>query len=244
MSSKNRTAKNPMYINLIQIAESFGVSEHVITEWVRKEGMPHVHDRDRILFERSQVMDWAASHGLGGQGGFLSEPTPSLANSRELVTLLRRGGIWRDVNTADLDRVFERIVRNLPGLPTAVSNMLVQRILAPGGITAAPVGAGFALPHPAMRVALGEACALVALIQLSTAWNAVQPPDGTPVTRLLFFISPTPRLHVNMLGLLARSIASGMLNQALDNGADDETLLQIFAECTDKDVARAAGASR
>jgi PTS system nitrogen regulatory IIA component len=233
-----------MYINLIQIAESFGVSEHVITEWVRKEGMPHVHDRDRILFERSQVMDWAASHGLGGQGGFLSEPTPSLANSRELVTLLRRGGIWRDVNTADLDRVFERIVRNLPGLPTAVSNMLVQRILAPGGITAAPVGAGFALPHPAMRVALGEACALVALIQLSTAWNAVQPPDGTPVTRLLFFISPTPRLHVNMLGLLARSIASGMLNQALDNGADDETLLRIFAECTDKDVARAAGASR
>lgn len=233
-----------MYINLIQIAESFGVSEHVIMEWVRKEDMPHVHDRDRILFERSQVMDWAASHGLGGQGGFLSEPAPSLANSRELVTLLRRGGIWRDVNTADLDRVFERIVRNLPGLPAAVSNMLAQRILAPGGITAAPVGAGFALPHPAMRVALGEACALVALIQLNTAWNAVQPPDGTPVTRLLFFISPTPRLHVNMLGLLARSIASGMLNQALDNGADDETLLRIFAECAGKDVARATGASR
>lgn len=242
MSSKNRTAKNPMYINLIQIAESFGVSEHVIMEWVRKEGMPHVHDRDRILFERSQVMDWAASHGLGGQGGFLSEPAPSLANSRELVTLLRRGGIWHDVNTADLDSVFERIVRNLPGLPAAVSNMLAQRILAPGGITAAPVGAGFALPHPAMRVALGEACALVALIELNSAWSAVQPPDGIPVTRLLFFISPTPRLHVNMLGLLARSIASGMLNQALDNGADDETLLRIFAECAGKDVPRADGA--
>lgn len=244
MSSKNRTAKNPMYINLIQIAESFGVSEHVITEWVRKDGMPHVHDRDRILFERSQVMDWAASHGLGLQGGFLSEPAPSLANSRELATLLRRGGIWRDVNAADLGRVFERIMRSLPGLPAAVSNMLVQRILAPGGINAAPVGDGFALPHPAMRVALGETCALVALIQLNTAWSTVQPPDGTPVTRLLFFISPTPRLHVNMLGLLARSIASGMLRQALDSGADDETLLRIFTECAEKDVTRAAGASR
>lgn len=244
MSSKKRTTKNPMYINLIQIAESFGVSEHVITEWVRKENMPHVHDRDRILFERSEVMDWAASHGLGGQGGFLSEPAPSLANSTELGTLLRRGGIWRDVSTVDLDRMFERIVRSLPGLPAAVSNMLAQRILAPGGITAAPVGSGFALPHPSMRVALGEACALVALIQLNTAWSAVHPPDGIPVTRLLFFISPTPRLHVNMLGLLARSIASGMLNQALDNGADDETLLRLFAECADKDVTRAAGEPR
>jgi transposase len=29
-----------MYLNLIQIAESFGVSEQVVIEWVRKEGMP------------------------------------------------------------------------------------------------------------------------------------------------------------------------------------------------------------
>lgn len=244
MSLKKQKSQPPMYMNLIQIAESFGVSEHVVTEWVRKEGMPHVHDRDRILFERSQVMDWAASHGLGVQGGFLSEPAPSLATSRELVTLLRRGGIWRNVNTADLGHVLERIVRSLPGLSPAISNLLVQRLQAPGGITAAPVGDGFALPHPAMRVALGEACALVALIQLNTPWDAVHPPDDKPVTRLLFFISPTPRLHVNMLGLLARGIASGMLSQALDNGADDETLLRILAECADKNTPQPAGASR
>ncbi|SFJ90416.1 PTS system, nitrogen regulatory IIA component [Desulfomicrobium apsheronum] len=233
-----------MYINLIQIAESFGVSEQVITEWVRKDGMPHVHDRDRILFERDAVMDWAASHGLGIQGGFLSEPAPSLATSRELSTLLRRGGIWRDVNTADLGQLFERIVRSLPGLSPAISNLIVQRLLTPGGITAAPVGEGFALPHPSMRVALGEACALVALIQLNAPWEAVQPPDGKPITRLLFFISPTPRLHVNMLGLLARGIASGMLSEALDSGASDETLLQILAECADRQAPHSAGETR
>lgn len=48
-----------MYLNLVQIAESFGVSEQVVLEWVRKEGMPHVHDRDRILFEQAPVMAWA-----------------------------------------------------------------------------------------------------------------------------------------------------------------------------------------
>ncbi len=232
MSSNNRTPKTTMYINLIQIAESFGVSEQVVTDWVRTEGMPHVHDRDRILFERSQVMDWAARHGLGGQGGFLSEPAPSQANSREMATLLRRGGIWRDIAPVDLDELFQRIVRRLPGLPPAVMSLLLQRLAAPGGITAAPVGRGFALPHPAMRVALGEANALTALIQLSAPWAGVQAPDKMPVTRLLFFISPTPRLHVNMLGLLARAIASGRLGQALDQGASDETLMGIFAECT------------
>lgn len=230
-----------MYINLIQIAESFGVSEQVVTEWVRREGMPHVHDRDRILFERSQVMDWAARRGLAGLGGFLLEPTPSQANSRELATLLTRGGIWRDIAPGDLDNLFQRIVRSLPGLSPTVMNLLIQRISAPGGITSAPVGGGFALPHPAMRIALGEACALTALIQLSGPWAGIQAPDKIPVTRLLFFISPTPRLHVNMLGLLARSIASGQLTQAMDQGADDEALLEIFASCAEKHSAAEAG---
>jgi nitrogen PTS system EIIA component len=235
MTPTNKTASAAMYINLIQIAESFGVSEQVVTEWVRREGMPHVHDRDRILFERSQVMDWAARRGLGGLGGFLSEPAPSQANAQELVTLLKRGGIWRDIAPQDLGALFERIVRGLPGLPTAIMNLLVQRILAPGGITPAPVGGGFALPHPTMRVALGENCALTALIELDSPWTGIQAPDKIPVTRLLFFISPTPRLHVNMLGLLARSIASGQLAQALDQGADDEALFDIFASSANPD---------
>ena len=241
MSPTNNTANTTMYINLIQIAESFGVSEQVVTEWVRREGMPHVHDRDRILFERSQVMDWAARRGLGVLGGFLSEPAPSQANSQELVALLKRGGIWRNIAPEELTNLFQRIVRGLPGLSPAVLNLLMQRISAPGGITAAPVGGGFALPHPAMRLALGEACALTALIQLSGPWAEVQAPDKIPVSRLLFFISPTPRLHVNMLGLLARSIASGLLNQAMDQGADDETLLEIFASCAEKNDPTGAG---
>lgn len=231
MTANNQTSKTPMYINLIQIAESFGVSEQVVTEWVRKEGMPHVHDRDRILFERSQVMNWAASHGLGVQGGFLSEPVPSQANAPELAALLQRGGIWRDINPDGLGDLFQRIVRRLPGVQPAIMDLIIQRIAAPGGITAAPVGGGFALPHPAMRVALGEANALTALIRLDAPWKGVQAPDKIPVTRLLFFISPTPRLHVNMLGLLARAIASGRLAQAMDQGVDDEAMLKIFAEC-------------
>jgi PTS system nitrogen regulatory IIA component len=61
---------------------------------------------------------------------------------------------------------------------------------------------------------------------------------------LLFFISPTPRLHVNMLGLLARGIASGMLSEALDKGANDETLLQTLAGSADRQAPRNAGEPR
>lgn len=219
-----------MYLNLIQIAESFGVSEQVVLEWVRSEGMPHVHDRDRILFEQDQVMTWAARNGLAANAGFLAQPVPALASALDLSALTRRGSIWRDVTPGDLTGVLGRIVRGLPNTPTTVREMLARRIATPGGLTTAPVGRGFALPHPAKGAFLGEACALVALILLSAPLEGVAGPDGIPVTRLLFFISPTPRLHVNMLGLLARCVASGALDQALDRGADDEELRKALVD--------------
>ncbi len=212
-----------MYLNLIQIAESLGVSEQVVTDWVRKEGMPHVHDRGRILFEQSQVMEWAASHGLAARTGFLSESAPTQALS--LPELLRRGGIWRDALPDDLPGIFGRIVANLPGLATPVRTMLAQRLGTPNGVTMAPVGNGFALPHPSMRVSLGEHSALVALILLAAPHAAIETPDGIPVTRLLFFISPTPRVHVTMLGLLARSIAAGIF-QDIQPAMDDAALFR------------------
>jgi PTS system nitrogen regulatory IIA component len=59
-----------MYLNLLEIAESFGVSEGVIEDWVRQEGMPHLNERGRLLFDRAQVADWAARRGLAVRAGF------------------------------------------------------------------------------------------------------------------------------------------------------------------------------
>ena len=233
-----------MYLNLVQIAESFGVSEQVVLEWVRKEGMPHVHDRDRILFEQAPVMAWAARNGLAANAGFLAQPAPALASALDLADLLRRGGVRRDTAPGDLPKVLEGIIDSLPNPTPAVRDMLAGRMSAPGGLTIAPAGAGFALPHPARGVFLGESCALVALILLSAPLPGTEPPDGVPVTRLLFFISPTPRLHVNMLGLLARSIASGFLGQAIDAGADDEGLIRALVEGSGQPVHRRGGGAR
>jgi PTS system nitrogen regulatory IIA component len=212
-----------MYLNLIQIAESLGVSESMVTEWVRREGMPHVHDRGRILFEQAQVLEWAARRGLAANTGFLSEAAPGSPLS--LATLLRRGGIWRHVPPTGLSDVLQRVVHRMPGLPAAVRDLLCQRMASPNGVTIAPVGGGYALPHPEMRVSLGEQSALTALIFLDAPLPGTKTPDGIPISRLLFFISPTPRMHVNMLGLLAKTIASGTMDR-IDPALDDDAILR------------------
>jgi PTS system nitrogen regulatory IIA component len=223
-----------MYLNLVQIAESFGVSETMVEDWIRVEGLPHVPDRGRILFDRAQVAEWAAARGLAAQGGFLAKATTAFATGSRVEPLLRAGGIWRDVMIAALSTTYESIVANLPGATPPVRQLLSQRLRAPGGVTIAPVGSGMALPHPSTRIALGRDSGTVALIFLHEALTLPEPPpDGVAVTRLFFFIAPSPRAHLDLLGRLSRMLSRGPLRELVTRGAPDA---EIFAAVSAADA--------
>lgn len=221
-----------MYLNLTQIAEAFGVSEHTIIDWVRKEGMPHVHDRDRRLFERTLVMSWAASHGIVPRAEFLSQTAMVMGTGPELEILLRRGGIWHDVAPRDLPTMLNRIVGSLPGVTDEARNLLAARLAAPEGVSVSPVGKGVGLALPTISFFFGGSSSLAALIRLSAPWPDTDPPDGLPVNTLLFFISPTPRKHVILLSRLEQAVTTTGIDRALQDGADDETLIRILADAT------------
>lgn len=219
-----------MYLNLIQIAESFGVSESVVEGWIRNDGLPHTPDRARLLFDHAQVADWAAKRGLAAKAGFLAPETAALGTTLQIARLLRTGGIWRDVPASDVMLTFERILTALPGATPPVRQLLGKRVRAPGGVTMAPIGAGFALPHPSTRITLGRDSGTVAMLLLRDALPAGEtPPDGVPINRLVFFIAPTPRLHLDLLARLSRLLTRGPLRDLLTKGANDDEILAAVA---------------
>jgi len=228
-----------MYLNLIQIAESFGVSESVVEGWIRDEGLPHTPDRGRLLFDRAQVAEWATRRGLAAHVGFLAPETSALGTSLRLAPLLRAGGIWRDVPAADVSAVFERIVNALPGATPPVRQLLGQRVRAKAGVTMAPIGGGFALPHPSTRITLGRESGVVAFLFLRDALPLdAAVPDGVFVTRLAFFIAPSPRAHLDLLGRLSRSLTRGPLRELVLKCAADEEILRAV-EAGDAAVTKA-----
>jgi PTS system nitrogen regulatory IIA component len=230
-----------MYLNLIQIAESFGVSEGVVETWVREEGMPHTPDRGRLLFDRAQVVEWAAARGLGTRAGFLATESATFATSCHLAPLLRAGGIWRNLSQSHVPDVLSRVVGSLPGASPSVRQLLTQRLRAAGGITWAAVGGGFALPHPAARVALGRDSGVVALLILHDGLAEAEPtPDGVPATRLFFFIAPSPRAHLDLLGRLTRTLAEGAFRASVLKAASDDDILAAAA-AADASLAPGAG---
>ena len=95
----------------------------------------------------------------------------------------------------------------------------------------APVGGSFALPHPSTRIALGRDSGTVALILLRDALDLTEPQaDAVPITRLFFFIAPTPRAHLDILGRLSRGLARGPLREQVIRGATDEEIFRAAAE--------------
>lgn len=226
-----------MYLNLIQIAESCGVSESVVKGWIRDEGLPHTLDRGRFVFDRTQVTHWAAARGLAAQAGFLAPETSVFMTGLRLEPLLKAGGIWRDVVAADVPDVLDRIVAALPTATPPVRQMLAQRLRVPGGVTWAAIGGGFALPHPSTRIALGRDSGTLALLLLRDALPIPgNGTDGVPVTRLFFFIAPSPRAHLDLLGRLSRVLARGLLRELVLEAAKDD---EILAAVTEADAALA-----
>jgi PTS system nitrogen regulatory IIA component len=213
-----------MYLNVIQLAESLGVEESVIEGWMRNENLPCVRDSGRLLFDRAQVATWAAERGLAAKAGFLAPVRPGAGPGILLEPLLRAGGIWRQVAPGAVLETLERIIGSLPGATPEIRRMLAQRSKLPGGITWAPVGNGLALPHLRSHVALGRDAGLVALLLLSGPLQGAEPsPDGVAVTRLLFFIAPTPRAHLELLARLSSALRNSGLRQLIfDAGPDDQ----------------------
>lgn len=223
-----------MYLNLIQIAESFGVSEKVVEDWMRNDALPHTHDRGRLLFDRSQVVTWAAARGLAAKAGFLAPEASTFSTGWRLEPLLRAGGIWRALPAAGVPGAFQQIVGSLPGATPAIRKLLAQRLESGTGVAYAPIGGGFAMPHPSARISLGRDSGTIALLLLQDALTVVEPvPDDAPITRLFFFVAPSPRAHLDFLGRLCRLLARGPLRDLIVHGAADDEIFRAV-ELADK----------
>ncbi len=232
-----------MYLNVIQLAESFGVAESVVEGWIRDEGLPCVRDANRMLFDRGQVVAWAAERGLVARAGFLAAVAPNASPGGRLERWLRVGGIWRDAEEAGVREILAKVVGALPGATPAVCAMLGQRVRSPGGLTWAPVGGGLALPHLRSHVALGREAGTLALVLLrdTIALEGEPPPDGVPVNRLFFFVAPTPRAHLELLAQLGAALSRGGLRSLVTEGASDA---ELFASVAAADAAMGAKETR
>jgi len=134
------------------------------------------------------------------------------------------------VDPANITGILEEVLNRLPATTPEIRRVLIQRMYSPNGITWAPVGKGWALPHLRSHVALGREAGLMALLLLKSALPLPESPaDAVPITQLVFFIAPSPRAHLELLAQLSTSLTRGELGRLVEKGSSDAEIFSAIS---------------
>src|SRR5206468_11127131 len=114
-----------------------------------------------------------------------------------LADALRAGGVHHDVPGGDRDAVLRAGVERMPLADSADRDLVVQVLLSREQLGSSAVGVGIAIPHVRHPLVFhGRPVVTLSFLAAPLEFGA---PDGQPVYALFTMISPTIRVHLQLL---------------------------------------------
>ncbi|HEU4430391.1 MAG TPA: PTS sugar transporter subunit IIA [Myxococcota bacterium] len=218
-------------------AALLNTSERQVYRWVDDGEIPHQRVNDQIRFNRTELLEWAASRrieiSLGRFDVGEDEPGPSLAAA------LRRGGVHRDFSGADREAVLRNVLELTQLPPNADRELIAETLLAREKSASTAIGEGVAVPHVRHPVvAPGEPCSVgVFYLSEPVPFGA---PDGKPVRTVFMIVSPTVNAHLQIFARLAHALQDRGFAAAIERRVGDE---ELQTEAARIDTAAAVGES-
>lgn len=213
-----------MQLLVRDVATLFEVSEKTVLRWIRAGQIPVHSVNAEYRFSRAELLEWAQANRKAVPPSLFSGVSNDDAVS--LVDALRAGGVFHGVPGGDVRDVLAEVVQRLV-LPkgtdrSALLEMLVAREAA--GTTA--VGHGVALPHVHSPIVLDADRPSVAVCYLATPID-FKAPDDLPVQVLFTLVSPTVRVHLQLLARLAFALSTPDFRDAVARRAGLEELVRL-----------------
>jgi PTS system nitrogen regulatory IIA component len=226
-----------MHLDLRGAARFLGVDESTIQRWVRKGELSarSVND-EQYQFDRVDLLEFAAARGI--------QVPPDMVMREEdrgqlprLADAVRAGGVHAAVPGGDTGSVLRAVVDRLP-LPASVDrNFLFQMLLAREQLGSTGLGRGIAIPHPRNPIVLrvGSPAVAVSYLQSPVDFDAL---DGQPVHTLFTVVSPTVRVHLHLLAVLAAALHDEEVVALIGKRAGEAELVAALARVEDALLAR------
>ena len=156
--------------------------------------------------------------------------TQEALSSSFLSDLLRIGGIWRNLKTQNVTETMHLVLERLKNLNPETLSLLKTQVNNAGALHWAPLGEGLAMPHLRLPPCCGNDSGLFALLLLGEPMPLPVPtPEDLPVTRLLFFVSPSAKTHIQIVSRISSHLIHGPFKKLLTDGASDEEILSALA---------------
>ncbi len=191
-----------MQLTVRDAARYLGVTESTLTRWVERGELPAALVNDQYRFNRVELLEWAAQRKIPVAPEILEEPGAQAGLMPRLSDAVRAGGIHYGVRGTDTEGILRAVVALLPTPPGVDHEFLYQMLLARERLGSTGLGNGIAIPHPRDPIVLRVArpTVTVCFLEKPADFAAL---DQKPVHTLFVMVTPSVRMHLHLLAVLA-----------------------------------------
>jgi PTS system nitrogen regulatory IIA component len=217
-----------MELSLRDVARLLEVSEDVVTRWVRQRELRAVQLGGEYRVNKVELQEWAAARGLRISPE-LYAPAGQVNRLPSLHAALARGQIHYDLQGTQRDEILKAVVR-LPTVPDSIDrSLLFQLLLSREQLASTGIGAGIAIPHPRepLVVQIGDPIVVLAFLKQPVDFEAI---DRLPVRVLFVLLSPSVRVHLQMLSRLMCALHDELVRELLRERLPAEAILERIAQ--------------
>jgi PTS system nitrogen regulatory IIA component len=206
-----------------EAARLLAVSESEIYRWVDDGDIPCHHVNHQPLFSRAELLEWATARRLPLSTELFEDGDVSSS----LATALERGGVHDHVAGTDRSAVLRSIVARLPIADDGERDLVLSVMLARETEASTGIGDGIAIPHVRRPLVFAGSPAAVTLCYLEhrVPFDAI---DGEPVHIVFAMMTPTIRIHLQLLSRLSLALHDPGFKSALAaHAAIDDVLAHV-----------------
>jgi PTS system nitrogen regulatory IIA component len=205
-------------------ARYLDVSEDTVYRWIRDGEIPFTRVNDQYRLSSDDLLEWATARGINVAVDILqhareAEVAPSF------VDALRSGGVHRYNGAADRSSILAALVKQAPIVDETDQPLLMDLLVAREGIGSTGIGEGIAIPHARAPIVLHGTAASIALWYLEQPLDAGAQ-DRIAVDTIFFMVTPTPRIHLQLLSKLASALHDRQFRAAVKERAPLERILE------------------
>lgn len=224
-------------------ARLLGVSDSTLHRWLKSGELPATRVNDQYRLNRIDLLEFAAARNLPISADLLAELETEAQELPSLADAVRAGGVHRGISGTDKSSILRAVVERLP-LPRPPDCDLLHRVLlAREALGSTGVGNGIAIPHARNPIVLRVPRPEVAIRYLDqpVEFGAI---DGKPVHTLVTLVTPSTRVHLHLLAVVAAALHDPAVRAKLEARAGADELVPEMARVEAAIAARRGGGAR
>ena len=231
-----------MQLTTRDAARLLGVSDSTLHRWLKSGELPATRVNDSYRLNRIDLLEFAAARNLPISADLLAELETEAHALPSLADAVRAGGVHRGISGTDKSSMLRDVVERLP-LPRPPDRDLLHRVL----LAREALGStGSATGSPSPTPGTPSFCASpagndAAATSTTVEFGAI---DGKPVHTLVTIVTPSTRVHLHLLALVAAALHDVSVRSKLEARAGAEELLPEVARVEAAIAAQRGGGRR